>query len=42
MISNIRFSYRNGTIISYLKDGIRDRIPYSCVKKFGKISRWIP
>ena len=36
MINNIRFSYRNGTIISYLKDGVRDRVPYSCVKKIWK------
>ena len=36
MINSICFSYRNGTIITYKKDGIKDHVPYSCVKKIWK------
>ncbi len=33
MIDSIRFSFRNGTLISFKKDGVKMGIPYSSVKK---------
>lgn len=33
MINNVKFAYRNGTLITFVKDGHKDGVPYAEVKK---------